>query len=67
MFKHFKHIRFRENGSKLGPNLPGEIMAKTSTMMLEYLNKKAETQDLYDDEGYVHTGDIGYYDKNDKL
>ena len=42
-------------------------MAKTSTMMLEYLNKKAETQDLYDDEWYVHMGDIGFYDKDGKL
>ena len=42
-------------------------MAKTTTTMLEYLNKKAETQDLYDDEGYVHMGDIGFYDKDGKL
>ena len=52
-----------ETGNLLGPNEPGEILAKTPTMG-HYINPK-ENEAFFDDiEGFVHTGDLGYYDEN---
>lgn len=61
------YIRDRETGEKLGPNQAGEIMVKTKTMMTGYLNRYDETEEFYDDEGFAHMGDLGYYDEEGKL
>eukprot|EP00092_Neocalanus_flemingeri_P001915 GFUD01002045.1.p1 GENE.GFUD01002045.1~~GFUD01002045.1.p1 ORF type:complete len:240 (+),score=74.53 GFUD01002045.1:99-722(+) len=61
------YIRDRETGEKLGPNKSGEIMAKTKTMMAGYVNRYDETKEFYDEEGYAHMGDLGYYDEEGKL
>ena len=61
------YIRDRETGEKLGTNKSGEIMAKTKTMMTGYLNRYDETKEFYDEEGYAHMGDLGYYDEEGKL
>lgn len=51
------------NGELLGPNEPGEIMAKTPTIMTGYVNNDEENATFFDDSfGFVHTGDLGYYD-----
>ena len=44
-----------------GPDLQGEICIKTCQMSPGYLDTK---DDLLDSEGYFHTGDMGYYDKD---
>ena len=44
-----------------GPDLQGEICIKTCQMSPGYLDTK---EDLLDSEGYFHTGDMGYYDKD---
>ena len=44
-----------------GPELQGEICIKTCQMSPGYLDTK---DDLLDSEGYFHTGDMGYYDKD---
>lgn len=36
-------------------------------MMLEYLKRPKETAEYFDQEGFGHTGDLGYYDENGKL
>jgi len=61
------YIRDRETGEKLGPNKTGEIMVKTKTMMTGYLNRYEETKEFYDEEGFAHMGDLGYYDEEGKL
>ena len=44
-----------------GPDLQGEICIKTCQMSPGYLDTE---DDLLDSEGYFHTGDMGYYDKD---
>lgn len=41
----------------------GELCAKGPNMMMGYYNKPEETAQVIDDEGYLHTGDLGYMDE----
>ncbi len=43
-------------------NGEGEIMIKTPTLMLGYYEDEEETKKAITEEGYFHTGDIGYID-----
>ena len=45
-------------------NGEGEILIKTPTLMLGYYEAPEETQKVIDSEGYFHSGDIGYIDKD---
>ncbi|CAH1390322.1 unnamed protein product [Nezara viridula] len=54
-----------QTNQALGANEEGEICVKGPQVMKEYLNNKKATADVFDKEGWFHTGDIGYYD-NDK-
>lgn len=51
-----------ENGQKLGPNQEGELWIKSPLRMKGYMGDPAASDALIDSEGYVRTGDIGYYD-----
>ena len=58
-------IKCQETGVLLGPNQVGEIIAKTPSIMIGYLNRDSENKAFFDDtDGFVHTGDLGYYDDN---
>lgn len=50
-------------GEALGPNKEGEICAKGPLVMAGYLGDAVSTQLTVDPEGWLHTGDIGYYDE----
>jgi long-chain acyl-CoA synthetase len=41
----------------------GELLAKGPNLTQGYLNKPAETEALFDEEGWLHTGDIGRVDE----
>ncbi|XP_061728907.1 luciferin 4-monooxygenase-like isoform X1 [Cydia pomonella] len=48
---------------KLGPNQQGEVCIKGPIVMKGYVGNEAATRDVMDEEGYLKTGDIGYYDE----
>lgn len=56
----------REDGSLCGPGEVGEIAALTPYTMHGYLGRAAETAETLRD-GRLHTGDLGYLDKDGYL
>lgn len=53
-----------ETGVVLGPNQRGELCFKGTTVMKGYVGDVLSTSATIDKEGWLHTGDIGYYDDN---
>lgn len=53
-----------ETGKNLGPNQRGELCFKGCYIMKGYINNPSETNNTIDSNGWLHTGDIGYYDDN---
>lgn len=51
-----------ENGKPLGINKTGEICFKGPLLMKGYHKNDKETLATIDSNGWLHTGDIGYYD-----
>ena len=56
-----------DTGEALGYNKPGELCFKGPQMMLGYLNDLQKTAKTIDAEGWLHTGDIGYYDNEGNI
>ncbi len=48
-------------------NVPGEILARGSNVMLGYYKADEETERAIDKEGWYHTGDMGVIDKRGYL
>ncbi|KAJ4850187.1 4-coumarate--CoA ligase-like 1 [Turnera subulata] len=51
-----------DTGRSLPKNTPGEICVRSQCVMQGYYNNKEETARTIDEEGWLHTGDIGYID-----
>ncbi|XP_052743142.1 uncharacterized protein LOC112057207 [Bicyclus anynana] len=51
-----------ETREALGPNQEGEICVKGAMIMKGYIGK--DRKEDFDDEGFLKTGDIGYYDED---
>ena len=57
------HVRVvDETGNDVTPYAIGEIILKSNAMMVGYWHKPDETRDVLID-GWLHTGDLGYYDR----
>ncbi|RXG72503.1 4-coumarate--CoA ligase-like 2 [Armadillidium vulgare] len=55
-----------ETGETLGPNQTGEIYIKTPSVMKGYFNNREATYKAFQN-GWLRTGDIGYFDENEFL
>jgi long-chain acyl-CoA synthetase len=57
------HVRIvDENKNDLEPGTVGEIIAQSESIMSEYWHRPEETKETVID-GWLHTGDLGYYDE----
>ncbi len=57
------HVRIVDEKNKdVEPGEVGEIVAQSKSIMVEYWRKPDETRDALVD-GWLHTGDMGYYDE----
>ncbi|XP_013395851.1 4-coumarate--CoA ligase 2 isoform X1 [Lingula anatina] len=54
-------------GKELGPNQDGELWFRGPQISKGYLNNPADSATTLDKEGWIHTGDIGYYDEDQYL
>ncbi|KAJ2078831.1 hypothetical protein GGI16_007864, partial [Coemansia sp. S142-1] len=49
-------------GSEVGVSADGELCFRGPNVMLGYLDNPSATLEIFDDQGFLHTGDIGYVD-----
>jgi acyl-CoA synthetase (AMP-forming)/AMP-acid ligase II len=57
------HVRVvDEQNYDVPPGTIGEIIAQSDSLMVEYWNRPDETREALVD-GWLHTGDLGYYDE----
>jgi len=57
------HVRIvDQNNNDIGPGIVGEIILQSDSIMVEYWRKPEETREAIID-GWLHTGDLGYYDE----
>jgi acyl-CoA synthetase (AMP-forming)/AMP-acid ligase II len=56
-----------ETGQALGFDQRGEVCIRGPQVMKGYLNNPQATEHCIDNEGWFHTGDIGYFDKDEFL
>lgn len=51
-----------DTGKECGLDEPGEIWARGPQVVMGYLNNKKATDETFDKDGFLHTGDIGSVD-----
>lgn len=56
-------IRDVETDKALGPGERGELVIRGPHCMLGYSNNEEANKETFDGEGWMRTGDIGYYDE----
>lgn len=56
-----------ETGEVLGPNVAGELVFKSDGIMKGYVGDSDATKATFDKDGWLHTGDIGFYDDDEEF
>ncbi|XP_015433752.1 PREDICTED: 4-coumarate--CoA ligase 1-like [Dufourea novaeangliae] len=56
-----------DTGETLGPGQEGEVCFKTEQTMLGYFRNPKTTAETIDKDQWLHTGDLGYYNKDGLL
>ena len=54
-------------GRALGPNQNGELCAKSSAISKGYYKNPEATKALIDEDGWVHSGDLAYYNEKGEI
>ncbi|CAG9798878.1 unnamed protein product [Chironomus riparius] len=56
-----------QTGVSLGKNKVGELCLKGPFLMKGYINNPRATAETIDTEGWLHTGDLAYYDEDNQF
>src|SRR5690606_6536697 len=56
-----------QQGNDVPPGEPGEVIVRGETVMRGYLDDPEATAAAFDDEGFLHTGDLGTLDEDGYL
>lgn len=60
-------IRDPDTGENLGPNQTGEICFKGNLVMQGYYGNPSANREIFIEDGWMRTGDLGYFDDDEYL
>lgn len=67
MFDGFIAKIVDDNGNRCGINVDGEIRLKMNFKFLGYYGNEQATREVFDDEDFLKTGDVGHFDEDGDL
>lgn len=62
----YAKVEDTESGKVVGHNTPGELLFKGPGIMKGYVGDSNATKSSFDKDGWLHSGDVGYYDENNE-